>query len=387
MQEAKTNHCSSVTLDSVRYNSSDFECVGGEWFYKDRRVLDSKAGCELVERLHKEDPVLAHEGIQRSYIYLRKRYFWPHLGKDVAEIISKCDTCKIAKGLTERSEMKTLPIPQERFQMISVDLFWGGALPGWRGYKQVLAIIERVSNFVMLIPLKTKSAITIGQAIKDRWIAIFGAPKVIHTDCEPVLVGNIMRDFCSSNNIELATSAIYAHNQNGHVERCLRYVKEQVLAIFEETGVKDWPNWISALAAKYNANFCSTIGEVPYFVVFGQDCRLIASEEDACLRVACDNTVFKSINERMVKRRTEAYLKAGRTRSKCLEQEGKFRKGDLVWFLSKERPGRKFEKNPGPYRVLEQLGSDCLQCENIATGNKAKIAIRDCAKATWEKGT
>ena len=140
------------------------------------------------------------------------------------------DICMSGKWIRIRRTDDPLFIPNKRFAMISIDIFGCQPLPCYEGYLAILTIVERITSFVLFIPVKTKSGSTIWNVLSQGWFSIFGKPK--------------------------------QDGQNGQAERLNRYLKELSEVLFRETQAKNWQSWAPWLP--YNANMVRGLNEEPY---------------------------------------------------------------------------------------------------------------------------
>lgn len=112
-----------------------------------------------------------------------------------------------------------LLVPASKFDLISLDFFGGLALPTYKGYSCILSCVEMVTGFVQFYLMKNKQVTTIRNTLREKWFAVFGAPKEVHSDNEPCLIAQGLKDFYAVHGVTSTTSSIYRPSKNGQVER------------------------------------------------------------------------------------------------------------------------------------------------------------------------
>ena len=94
-----------------------------------------------------------HPGIQWTWDFLRRRFWWPSLEEDVRGFVNACPVCSHNK--TSRRPptgfLHPLPIPHRPCSHISLDFVTG--LPASKGQTVVLTLVDRLSKFAHFIPL------------------------------------------------------------------------------------------------------------------------------------------------------------------------------------------------------------------------------------------
>ena len=112
-----------------------------------------------------------------------------------------------------------------------------GSLPtGAHGEKFILGIIDNFSKYSALIPLKTATAEQVAKAMYKNWIAIFGVPKVIHTDRGTEFENQLITDLCKLLGVRKSRSSPYYPQGDGIVERLFRTVKDMTYATAKSKG-------------------------------------------------------------------------------------------------------------------------------------------------------
>src|SRR6266478_8707184 len=97
-------------------------------------------------------PIAGHPGILRTEELIKRNYWWPDMKKDIETYMKGCESCQCNKSIQQpkATELKVHDMPTMPWESISVDLV--GPLPTSNGYNTILAIIDRFSKMLQLIP-------------------------------------------------------------------------------------------------------------------------------------------------------------------------------------------------------------------------------------------
>ena len=104
--------------DFVLYHGAPEERLQG----KARIVVPKALIRQMIQQHH--DPVYAgYQGVKRTQNFIRIRYFWPTLLKDIEDYIHKCTSCATMKGgRTPTAPLGELPEMVEPMQMTSINI-------------------------------------------------------------------------------------------------------------------------------------------------------------------------------------------------------------------------------------------------------------------------
>jgi transposase InsO family protein len=160
----------------------------------------------------------------------------------------------------------------EPFERVAIDIS-GPFRPSRHGYKYILAIIDYFSKYPVLVPLKRIDTETIAQKILRHWIAIFGAPQVIHSDRGSNFESELFRKQCEIMGIQKTKTSPYYPQADGLVERLFRTIKPLISATVKSHGIS-WCEAIPIVEMGLRASQQATIGFSPYEVIFGRRMRL-----------------------------------------------------------------------------------------------------------------
>ena len=125
---------------------------------------------------------LGHNGTHRTYMLLKRLYYWKGLKPSVTKHIQRCYQCQrrnqqISKYTTPHFDVPTFPM-----QFISMDLIGEFHPPTSKGKRYALTVICMLTGYVFCIPLKTKTAEEVLQAYIDNVYSKFGGSIKILSD-------------------------------------------------------------------------------------------------------------------------------------------------------------------------------------------------------------
>ena len=106
---------------------------------------------------------LAHDSILAGHLATKKtsekiltNFYWPNLWGDVARFCQSCDICQRSapKGRTSKVPLDQMPIIDQPFSRVAVDVI-GPILPSSeRGYRYVLTLVDFSTRYPEAVPLK-----------------------------------------------------------------------------------------------------------------------------------------------------------------------------------------------------------------------------------------
>ena len=142
-------------------------------------VLPRALTAQILKMAHDD---LGHNGTHRTYMLLKRLYYWKGLKPSVAKHMQRCYHCqrrnkRVVKYATLHFDIATFPM-----QFISMDLIGEFHPPTTKGKRYALTIICMLTGYVFCIPLKTKTAEEVLQAYSDNLYSKFGGSLKILSD-------------------------------------------------------------------------------------------------------------------------------------------------------------------------------------------------------------
>ena len=125
---------------------------------------------------------LGHNGTHRTYVLIKRLYYWKGLKPSVERHIKRCPRCQsrnkqVVKYAKLHFDVATFPM-----QFISMDLIGEFHPPTSNRHRYALTVICMLMGYVFCVPLKTKTAEEVIQAYIDHVYAKFGGSLKILSD-------------------------------------------------------------------------------------------------------------------------------------------------------------------------------------------------------------
>jgi transposase InsO family protein len=325
---------------------------------------------QLLEDVHQ----LGHFGTDKMVTAVMDNgYWWPSLRTDAARLVAACDPCLkfnvVARGYHEE---KGSVDAAEPWQLILLDL----AEPpkADTGEKYLLVIVDAFTRFVVLRPLKDKSAASIA---KELWklFADFGVPKAIQSDNGTEFVNAIVREMRRAFGIQHRLVAAYNHSANGLVERGIRTVSTMLKKHLKGANQK-WPQWVPLMQMAVNMVANVTTATAPCLLMFGRAWQqpgdysgeiVSAGSEDDRKKFADKLKWFVEKLYPAVVQRSAAMKKKGQAyRQRRERKAGKIEIGSIVYALDPVHKSKWDSMYDGPYEVI---GVDDKKCFVLKDGD------------------
>ena len=220
----------------------------------------------IILQQHHDSITALHVGRCKMTKLINENYWWPNLGQDIKLYIQSCAKCAQIK-MTDTTKMPLQELPQvdEPFQKIGMDVT---ELPETdKGYKYILTIVDHLSRYLVMIPLKNQKAATIAKKLNRHFISIYGVPQTILTDQGPNFMSNLFKELCNIYDINKLNTVPYWAQGNGRTEIVHKHIKKY-LSYFVDKNQSNWPELLPLIVASYNNLPHKTLNRSPYEIVF-----------------------------------------------------------------------------------------------------------------------
>ena len=104
-------------------------------------------------RVYHNNELAGHFGIDKTLALIKRKYWWPTIGSDVAERVLSCRTCQTMKSRHHRlyGDAQALPMPSRAWQEITMDFITDLPPSNLEGKEvdSILVIVDRYSKMVV----------------------------------------------------------------------------------------------------------------------------------------------------------------------------------------------------------------------------------------------
>ena len=207
---------------------------------------------------------LAHPGVTRLNLLLRRKFFWYKMSDDSRRYVETCSICQVTKAKVTKA-----PLIQHPLSYMSQKVFMdvkGVLSTTERGNAYYIVLVDGWSKWVAVIPLPDIRAVTVYSAIYNQWITQMGQMVQLHSDKGSSLVGDVAKQFVDMMNIKQTTTVSYHQMANGEAERNIRSTIQLISSILAEEGDLEWDLACPKVAWALNVTPSTTTGQSPWLV-------------------------------------------------------------------------------------------------------------------------
>jgi len=240
------------------------------WFRKGKVFLDPTSTLlpQILIDCH-ATPVGGHFGFHKTLARIKQDFSWPDMHRTVKEFLQQCERCQRFKTncMKPAGLLQPLLVSNQVWTEISMDFIEG--LPSSHGYSCIMVVVDRLSKYAHLIPLKHPyTAITVVKAFISNIVRLHGIPTFIVSDRDKVFLSTFWRTLFQFQGTQLCMSSSYHPQSDGQIEVVNR-ILEQYLQCFTRDQPQTWFDWVPWAEFSYNTSVHSSTKVTPFEVVYG----------------------------------------------------------------------------------------------------------------------
>jgi cleavage and polyadenylation specificity factor subunit 1 len=201
----------------------------------------------LVGRLirdHHDAKHAAHAGVKRTQQWMRQKYYWPNLHRDIEDYVLSCDQCarlKSVRGTT--APMDYLPEARGPGDVASIDIT-GPYATSTRGNRYLLTYIDHFTKWAEAVPLPDQEATTVANALVIQIFTRHGVCEKLLSDRGRNFTSDLFREICRLLGVDKIFTSPYRPQSNGQVERFHRTLHAG-LAMYADPSGTNWDNHLN----------------------------------------------------------------------------------------------------------------------------------------------
>ena len=157
----------------------------------------------------------------------RLRYYWPSMRLDIDRHVTQCLKCAKYKGSVPKpAPILSYPPPSGPWEVVGIDTLQ--LMPSYQGSKYLLVCVDHFSRYVVMAPLKDKSAKAVAHALVTHLFLVHSTPRVILSDNGTEFRNAVLEEICKLYNVNQAFVTAYHPASNGLTERANRKILEAI---------------------------------------------------------------------------------------------------------------------------------------------------------------
>lgn len=232
-----------------------------------RLYIPPKFRSSLIYWFH-AGPYGCHRGVNSSTRQLKKYVWWPRMQESVSTFIKRCLPCQRNRAPKRSTATMVLRRPSP-FELVSIDFVGPRQFGTTEWYYAVL--IDHSSRFILTFPCNhatTGSAIT---ALRDRWVATFGAPSVLLSDNGSQFTSREFRQYVTKDlKSHLVYSSPYYPAGNAINESSHQVLEHGIKCRIQGGTAETFPQLLQCITLAYNASYQGAIADSPFGRLFGK---------------------------------------------------------------------------------------------------------------------
>ena len=217
-----------------------------------------------------------HQGEMKTRERIREDFWWPGFEADVAGFLRQCLICQEAtdKSRPQRTAQQLFVLPESPNDRVHVDLH--GPFKDENMEKNfILVITDAFSKYTVLAPLPHKTSEATADLILQKWIYLFGVPKVLVSDGGLEFTNSLQTKLCELLHIDKRTTTPYWPQANGQVETFNKVIDNYLRTAILEAGKTtiDWKLYLGPLQLSYNTAVHRATKVSPFRALLGYNPR------------------------------------------------------------------------------------------------------------------
>jgi transposase InsO family protein len=244
-----------------RQRQHEMRMVGDLLIIENRVLIPESLQKKLIEITHR-----GHPGVSTMVGALKERVWWLNMKGDIMKFINECEKCKVSKKPHNPTPMQMTNFPEEVWSKLAIDFY--GPLKSF-GDIYVLVIADYFSRFIVTKIVKSTSAITVIQALKEVF-ETYGNCEILKMDNGPPFQSSAFLKFLRNRGITAEHSTPLCPQQNGLVERYMR-ILNSIASI--STSRKEFEKLLKERIEMHNVAPNRMTNKAPRDLMFGRKLR------------------------------------------------------------------------------------------------------------------
>ncbi|XP_033733588.1 uncharacterized protein LOC117322759 [Pecten maximus] len=235
-------------------------------------VVPKKLRQSVMEIGHRST-LAGHLGAKKTTEKILTQFYWPGFHQDVKLFCRSCDLCQktFPKGRVTRVPMTAMPLIDEPFRRVAVDIVGPIHPMTERKHRFILTLVDFATRYPEAVPLQTIDTEQVAEALVQIFSRV-GVPHEILSDQGSQFTSGVMKEVGRPLSMKQITTTPYHPQCNGLVERFNGTLKSMLKKICVEKP-NDWDRYLGAVLFAYREAPQDYMGFSPFELLYGRTVR------------------------------------------------------------------------------------------------------------------
>ena len=219
-----------------------------------------------------------HQGVVKTYLTMKDKFFIPNLMHYLRSFIKERHRCQLFRPdkPPTRQLQPQIYLNYRPLSKLSMDL---KVMPrSLKGHKFILCIIDKMTNYLITVPIHHSRSEEVGEALIEHVISKFCAPNCIIMDQDSTFMSTLMNYLFRKLNIKIMTVALYNH-QSLQAEHGIKSLSRILTKLLSGQG-QMWHKFLPLATFAHNTfNSPNLANHSPYELVSGRKPKLLLDLE------------------------------------------------------------------------------------------------------------
>lgn len=214
-----------------------------------------------------------HAGYERM-IAILENYYHKDLGQLCKKFSRSCFACQLCNYQSRQNKLRPFPLTSDACEVLYMDLMENIGPSGQQSkFQNVLLVKDPISNFMILIPMRTKTAEEFIHVFVTNVYQIFH-PRQIYSDNGKLFSSKDTISTLALLNVEMIYSSAYSPQSHGSIEVMVRVFKQAMRKYLTIESNLNWSLMAPIVSHLHNSSKIVKSKFSPYEIIFGQNTHL-----------------------------------------------------------------------------------------------------------------
>ena len=300
-------------------------------------VVTCSLRAEFIDAVH-SGACNGHLGVQKTQQRLKEIAYWKGWVLDVQLYVGRCHVCcRFRHGPRRRQGEMKKALGCTVMQKIHCDLT-GPHVTSRHGYKYLLTVICSFTKYLITVPIRDKTSLTVAKALMRHVYLVYGTPEILVHDQGGEFWSDVMTDLAKLLGIQVSKITSHRPSSNGVIER-IHSTLHSIYAKVISVNQRNWCELTPYVAHAYNTAYHASTTFSPFYLMFMRRPRGVVELQIDAPTEAAPESEEQYVNEVSDRMRTtyalvREQLRCGFDRAKkrydARVKAARFSEGDLV---------------------------------------------------------